>query len=251
MRNIVTLLSASFLLACPSNPTPKKDPPPTALAPTPKPPESKPAPAAAIAPASAPASIATTTTPSSWLETPVPIRDPAEPDMMDHATVIGWSKDSTEFMFCAPAGGISGDVCTYQEAATNKQKLIKTINEKDPDHPSAAKEKEVKARQDKMAYAASSASLTGMSISWKETPGSFDSDNPKAKLSVNVYSPDKKKEAIVANIELPGVSIHPEAIQVSPDGKYLAIVAHSYMGEYSDQFGITIAPVENLLKLIR
>jgi hypothetical protein len=256
MRKMFTLLSTSLLLACQSNPAPKKDPPQTTL--TQKTPESKPAPAATTAPisastpmtmmASAPGS---TSMASSWLETPIPVRNPDEPDMMDHASVIGWSKDSTEFMYCVPAGGIVGDICTYQDAAKNTQKLIKTTNEKDPDNASATKEKEVKARQDKMGYAASSAPLTGALISWKEIPGSFDDEIPMAKLSVMVHSLDKKKEAAVANIELRGASIHPEAIQVSLDGKYLAIVAHSYMGEYSDQFGITIVPVENLAKLVK
>ena len=54
-----------------------------------------------------------------------------------------------------------------------------------------------------------------------------------------------------AYLELCGVTIHPETIQISPDGKYLVILAHSYTGEYLDQFGITIAPVENLQTLIK
>jgi hypothetical protein len=255
MRSVLLFSAAMLIAACPqTKPQPKKDPKPTAVVsnPTTAPtsvvtsaPASTPTSAAAnIAPASTPASAAA----ADWMGLPIPA---LEMGMMDHANVFGWSKDSSEFMFCAPYGGADGDYCKFVTVADNKTEKFSTMDEKTGEEdPKQAKA--LAARKTKMGYATSKMTAPDLEPIWKAIPGNADDERPVGKFEAGARSLDKTKTATPIMMEFPNnVEVHPDTIEISPDGKYLAVVAHGFFGEYSDHIEVKVVPLDSLRALLK
>ena len=147
-------------------------------------------------------------------------------------------------------GGRDGDTCYFQKVVGKKIETISTTDEK-TDEISKPKEKEIAARKTKMGYALSTATVSDITIFWKVTPGNAENENPLATLEVGVHSLDKKRSATSIKVEMShSVEIHPDTIQISPDGKFLAVLVHGYFGEYSDQHELKIVSIDVLKALV-
>jgi hypothetical protein len=129
-----------------------------------------------------------------------------------------------------------------------KHETMSDFNAKD-DEPDAKKSKLIQDRIKKRGY-----SVTGpaswpyagdLVISWEAIEADPDKTADRAKLKAGAKVRGEPK--LVSPIEIAGgeyfYTIHPEAISISPDGKYLGVISHAFAGEFSDTFEIRIVPV--------
>jgi hypothetical protein len=167
--------------------------------------------------------------------------------MMDHATIVGWSTDGSELGYCAPAGGVGGTTCVFRHT-DGKEERVTDFDEKTGE-PSPARAKALADRVKAKGYGTGRvpwAFASDLAITWKVLKA-----DERATLKVGARL-KAAPAAVVYPISIEcddwmdWCDIHPEAIALSPDGRWLGVVSHAYAGEYSDTFHIRVIDVSVL-----
>lgn len=168
--------------------------------------------------------------------------------MLDHAFVYGWSKDGKEFGYCMVSGGSGGTHCEFQTPAGKSEKVDDF--DRDRGEPDEARNQALRARIAARGYAVTAPAwpyARDLVLTWRldeRKEGPQETTPPRLLVGA---TPREKKSFTPALTLVPlkdrdWFSIHPEAIAVSPDGKFLGVISHSFAGEFSDTFAIRIAP---------
>ncbi len=167
--------------------------------------------------------------------------------MMDHAFAVGWSTSGETLGECH-----QGIVVMCDFTGLDGKKEFASVR---PGEPSQSqKEKALKARAAAMGLGKASgewAFARDLEVTWQAIVGSQTTTPPVlGVLKVGARVRGEKNTVFVIALSEKSTGyhdrIHPEAIALSPDGKYLGVVAHAYSGEYGDAFPMAIVPVARL-----
>ncbi len=217
---LVRALPLVLLLGCS-----RKDPPPVVNA----------APTAPIASASAsvdaggtlvvsesPSGLASVLFASAVVPSVVPKLPPQEAGMMDHMKWRGWALDSSFLGGCWSAAA-DGDICQYQS-------------------PTGA----IETKWRKVTPNSSAWIYSDVEITWRV----FEGDQEKKRVGVLEVGANVRGEPIAWVVKLSETKvgyhdrIHPEIIALSPDGKWVGVIAHAFAGEWANAFPTSILSVK-------
>ena len=158
-----------------------------------------------------------------------------EMGMMDHATVLGWSTDSSEFGYCNTSGGSGGQTCFFERTSGAIDKMSDFNLGKGEIDP--AKSGAIASRAKTKGYGASGKSWPfggDITLRWQTVSGTVQAIMVGGELA---------GEAPIFPITSPApkdAGVHVETIAVSPDGKFVGVVSHSFAGEFSDSFDVQV-----------
>jgi hypothetical protein len=169
----------------------------------------------------------------------IPALPALEQGMMDHATELGWSRDSKEFAYCrrAGGGGIDGMACDFIGVDGKHDKMI----DFDPGtyEPDAAKRRALAARMKARGYAPGVGRwrFPELSLFWTVSDG-WPAQNRAGLLKIGARVDGAKVPTLVSSLRGRDAEehLHAEAIALSPNGEQLAVLVHGYEGEFSDRF---------------
>jgi hypothetical protein len=164
--------------------------------------------------------------------------------MMDHAFVVGWAADSSELGYCARSGGSGETYCEFQKPEGKPEKLSDFDQESGSPRP--AKTRAIKDRIAAKGYATATVIwpyASEIELTWRASSGAESGEGDSV---LRVGGKVKGEEKPVWPIVIRGkgmLEIHPEAIALSPDGRYVGVVSHAFAGEFSDSFAARVVPV--------
>lgn len=197
------------------------------------------------APATAPALRPTLATPAATVAAVRPPLPPhAEPDMFDHASVLGWSADSRELAICVDSGCADARRCEFHLPGRAEPERVSWNAERgDPAfaQQKAALEKRIADRR----YAITPVrwSHPDLALTWRLDPPAPAAPARDAKLVAGIAPRTADPATAPLDAALgPGPGMHPELLALSPDGKHLAVVGHSLVMECGDQFHVALLP---------
>jgi hypothetical protein len=172
---------------------------------------------------------------STWPGDALPPKNPGI-QSKQHILSAGWSQDSSLFMFCNPEDPI-GTTCTFTkpfeshwEELAEGAKIFKSSSEERPEKLSTynektksidpAKEKELEERKTK--FHATSKTIEGLSLVF-----TTNASPNETKITIESQTPDKKRDFVFSDSINRLGEQHIDAVQVSPDGKFVAVIIHS------------------------
>lgn len=175
---------------------------------------------------------------------------PFEMGMMDHANVLGWTRDG-KFGFCETNGGSGSTHCHFKSPAG----AALDFDDQGPnDEPNAKKHAALEARVKELDVSSAPVAWpygSEIEITWTAIPGSQEKDPPIP--GVLKVGGRVKGEAASYPIQLSQKDgsgyhdrIHVETIAISRDGKTLGVVAHAFAGEFSDAFPMALMSTAEL-----
>lgn len=171
---------------------------------------------------------------------PVPAH--AEPDVFDHASVLGWSSDGKEVAVCVDSGCTESRRCEFHAPGrAEPERLMWSAGRGDPAAAKAALEKRLAGRQ----YGVTGPwSHSGKALMWRLDPPVPAPPAHEAALLAGIAAKSADPKTAPLSVRLgPGPGMHPELLAISPDGKHAAFVAHSLVMECGDQFHVAIVPI--------
>lgn len=178
--------------------------------------------------------------------------DAGEPTMMDHPTEFGWAADSGSFGYCQPSGGADCEECRVVSVASG---AVETwIRGSECDHDDR---KEIAARWKASGFGKQPipkqwAFGRDLAIAWKRDAGQEAEKGVEGQLAQLQIGAKVGNEEPVYFVTMTEASfgdtwfdymIFPELIIPSPDGQQLAIMSHSFAGEYSDTMSVRVQDV--------
>jgi len=158
---------------------------------------------------------------------------------MDHASPFGWSTDSSTLGYCQKNGGRGDTKCVFNKGKGGTETLgdwNDTSGEVD-----AKKHATIDSRLKALGFKTTSSNWAfarDLEITW-------DSPNGKTlRVGARVKGESPSWSIILADArKLDPMSVHPEVVAVSPDGKTLGAIAHTFSGEFSDAFLVGVVSV--------
>lgn len=169
-----------------------------------------------------------------------PAVPPIVSGMMDHANASGWSADGEVFGYCQLSGGSGAEGCELTPRA-GPVEAFDDWDDKAQD-VSPVLHATLVARKKALALSGSSgnwAFARDLELTWDAPSGGTLRVGARVKGEAPSYA------IVLVDKHRPDASMsmaHPEAIAVSPDGERLGVVAHTYMGEFSDWFLVETVP---------
>ncbi len=178
---------------------------------------------------------------------PVVISPPVPPlviGMMDHTHLAGWSADGMTFGYCQTSGGSGADHCELHP----RNGPIETLDDwnsktKDIDPALSAK---LGARVEKAGISGASgpwAFARDLELTWDASEGGT------LRVGAQVKGEPPSYAMVLVDthrIDAADSVAHPELIAVSPDGALLGVIAHTFLGEFSDWFLVKTMPVARI-----
>jgi hypothetical protein len=160
--------------------------------------------------------------------------------MMDHAYVFGWSSDGKEFGYCAHDGMDEVSDCDFVTPSGAHEQV--NVDESSPAKERKSLEKHLKEK----AYSVPKTSwgyASDLVVAWETSR-----DSETKPLRVKVGAVLRKQKEVDYSIDMSFskdsfYTVHIETIALSPDGKYLAVLAHAYGGEGVNAFSVEIKSV--------
>ncbi len=167
---------------------------------------------------------------------------------MDHAFAVGWSKDGAEFGYCSTDGGLGATRCQFMTPEGKLEKLSDRAPQGEDVDPALTKA--IKERVQKRGYAVTASEwpyASDLLIAWNvQKPTPVDKKSPYLEVGARLRNSSQSTATLVlrtpADKQIHWYEIHPEAIALSPDGKYLGVVTHSFAMEFSDTFEVKVVP---------
>ena len=157
-----------------------------------------------------------------------------------HAKPVGWAKDSSELAACAEADGTGALECRFLKPG-GKPELVTDFSQDTGVDP--GKTHAIKARLAARAYAVSAIDwpyASQLTLTWKSA-----CDQDKSTCVLRAGATIKGEEASYpVFVEAKNMlGMHAEAIALSPDAKWLGVIAHSAGGEGGNRFDLRIVAV--------
>jgi tetratricopeptide (TPR) repeat protein len=157
-----------------------------------------------------------------------------------HAKPVGWAKDSSELAACAEADGTGALECRFLKPG-GKPELVTDFSQ--DTGVEEGKTRAIKARLAAHAYAVSAIDwpyASQLTLTWKSA-----CDQEKSSCVLRAGATIKDDEAVYpVFVEAKGMlGIHAEVMALSPDAKWLGVIAHSAGGEGSNRFDLRIVAV--------
>lgn len=155
-------------------------------------------------------------------------------DMQNHILSYGWSGDSERFGYCSVSDGRGDETCVFAPR-TGPIEKFDDWNEARGE-PDRAALRRLQARVKKLNIQSNSgqwAFANDLEITWEHVAPSLLRVGARVRghgpsFSILLYDSERSEEG----------GIHPDAIVVSPDGKWLGVVSHTFHGEFTDQYQI-------------
>jgi len=157
-----------------------------------------------------------------------------------HAKPFGWAKDSSELAACAQADGTGALECRFLKPGGKPELVTDFSQDTGVDE---AKTRAIKARLAAHAYAVSVVDwpyASQLTLTWTSA-----CDQEKSTCVLRAGASIKGEEAIYPIfVEAKNMlGMHAEAIALSPDAKWLSVIAHSAGGEGGNRFDLRIVAV--------
>ncbi len=165
-----------------------------------------------------------------------------EDGMMDHIERAGWTPDSKRFGYCYDEGGSGCYRCRLRTTGDEPADVV-DLSDCNKDEPVPGRRRRVRAQVKKLGFPTEGRTwLHGgeLELSWRGS-GRRVAGGVRRRGDRRGYYPGalRFKATDVG-------SVHLEAMKVSPDGKWLAMVAHTFQGEYSDTYPVVLIPTSKL-----
>jgi hypothetical protein len=144
---------------------------------------------------------------------------------MDHAKKVGWAKDSQEFRYCYSSGGNGGTYCEFVTAAGHRQILSDfDIGGDFNDRKARAMSARLRARR----YTAGVGRwrFADITLRW-ETEDILSKTVPRLQVSAQVEGARERTLIVSLSGDTDDDEVHPDAVALSPDCRYLAVLMHS------------------------
>ncbi len=178
---------------------------------------------------------------------PVPVPERGK-DSMDHAFAAGWSKDGAEFGYCMTDGGLGATRCEFMTPTGKLEKLSDRAPKGEEVDPALTNS--IKARVKERGYAVNASEwpyASDLVIAWSVKKPEDKNKPPHLEAGAKLRGSSLPTASLVMNTPsqpagLLWYEIHPEAVSLSPDGKYLGVISHSFALEFSDTFEVKIIP---------
>jgi len=158
----------------------------------------------------------------------------------DHAKPFGWAKDSSELGACREADGTGALECTFLKPGS-KPELVTDFSA-----DSGIDEQKTKAIKDRIA--AKGYSIPGttwpyasdLTLTWK---GACDQDKSTCVFRAGAVVKGEEADFPFYAESKDVLGVHAEAYALSPDSKWLGVIAHSAGGSGSNKFELRILSV--------
>ena len=157
--------------------------------------------------------------------------------MMDHPHIIGWSKESATFGYCVQNGGSGCLVCELLPVGGKARRLSDCTDEGEPS---------------KAAHARVKKELRRLGLGQRPKSWPFGGDlefhwTSKGRVTVGArLRGDKKGHYPVRLPSMDDAAVMVEAVVVSPDGKWVGVLGHTFAGEFSDTFPMKVVSAGSL-----
>ncbi len=190
------------------------------------------------------------------LRKPSSIRPSTEPGMTDEPHEFGWSATTGEFKYCVQSGGADCGRCRYYDPGRDAVETLEFGSEcARPSRPSELKARRASGKfvvQDgSWAYGAEvllvvsegqgAPDTTGIERGFVRVGARLRPEGSKTGWNEREVSCSKERgERYCAP------DVHLDAVAPSPDGAHVAVLTHSFAGEYSDRYSVTIYDAASL-----
>lgn len=165
----------------------------------------------------------------------VPAVPRLEPGMLTHVDAFGWSSDSERFGYCATSDGRGDRTCVFFPHNGPKETIGDWNDAKDEPDPKLAAQQRARLRElGLVSKSGDWAFGDDLEIAWdvyRETVLRVGARVRGHAPSFSVMLRDRLDFGMVGGI-------HPDAIVVSPDGKWLGVVSHTFHGEFTDAYEV-------------
>jgi len=165
-----------------------------------------------------------------------------------HAYVHGWASDASELAYCQEAGGTGAHECGFLKPGGTLEKVSDFDNARGALVES--KTDAIKKRLLAKGYTSSAATwlfAPELTLTFRTAENAGDDPTTGAGILRAGAVIKGEKPILPVYVESKGVlGIHPEAIAISPDGKFLGVVTHGAGGEGNDRFDLKILSVASL-----
>jgi len=165
-----------------------------------------------------------------------------------HAYVHGWASDASELAYCQEADGTGAHECGFLKPGGTLEK----VNDFDNARGALVESKTeaIKKRLLAKGYVSSAATwlfAPELTLTFRTAENAGDDPTTGAGILRAGAVIKGEKPILPVYVETKGVlGIHPEAIAISPDGKFLGVVTHGAGGEGNDRFDLKILSVASL-----
>lgn len=165
--------------------------------------------------------------------------------MEDHSDRSGWLADSSEFGYCMESGGSGATLCQFFSSAGKLREKVDDFNhanwEIDAKRTALLKQRIARYSAPRVRFPFS----RDLTITWQTNAGPSDEQPGRiARLRVGARVRGSSAEAFPISIGAgkADFEIHVEALAFSPDASSLAVLSHSFAGEFADTFTVRVLP---------
>ncbi|WAS97382.1 TPR end-of-group domain-containing protein [Nannocystis punicea] len=180
-------------------------------------------------------------------------------EMQDHAWAAGWTADGAAFAYCTIVSGEDCKLCTFVGMDGAKEELVSGAQCWAGKTATKLKESALRARLAERGVAVRDGTWAHggeLVVTARELLGAPDAggqargilkvgaarrDGTAAGEAHEVVSCDSTKEGLYCQLEA-----HAEVLAQSPDGQTVAILSHTWAGEWSDTFQLALMPAGRL-----
>jgi len=168
---------------------------------------------------------------------------------MDHSDRSGWLSDSSEFGYCFVSGGSGATLCQFFSSSGKLTTKLDDLNhatwELDAKQTRRVQERIRRYSAPRVRWPFA----RDLTLTWRASAGDADGNSSQpARLQVGARvrgtGPDAFSTTTVAGKW--DFEIHIEALAFSPDARSLAVLSHSFAGEFADTFEVRVVATAKL-----
>jgi hypothetical protein len=155
--------------------------------------------------------------------------------MLTHVDAFGWSSDSERFGYCSTSDGRGDRQCVFFPHSGPKETFGDWNDAKGEPDPKLAAKQRARLRELGLASKSGEWAFAGdLEIAWDVQGGTL----LRVGARVRGHAPSFSillRDRLDFGME---GGIHPDAIVVSPDGKWLGVISHTFHGEFTDAYEV-------------
>jgi hypothetical protein len=162
-----------------------------------------------------------------------------ESSINNHVDLFGWSSNSERFGYCVTSDGRGDKECVFLPHSGPKETISDWNDAKEEQDPKLVAKQKARLRELRLVSKSGEWAFAGdLDIAW-DVQGSL-----LLRVGARVRGHAPSFSILLRDKDDgPEGGIHPDAIVVSPDGKWLGVVGHTFHGEFTDAFEVGTVPV--------
>lgn len=165
--------------------------------------------------------------------------------VMDHSDSFGWLADGSEVGYCVVGGGSGGTVCEFFAPTGKRMGKLDDFNknwEPDPKRTRLVRKRIGLYSVPRVAWAFA----RDLVLTWRTSPGGEGAALARLQVGARVRNGGAEAFPISIVCEQSALEVHLEAWGFSPDAGLLAVLGHSFAGEFADAFQVRVVSAAHL-----